>query len=145
MYTSSLPVFVSGQIGYISNSNKPAITFVNFDSFINLNSIVLSTGVYIINFTFSLSSNSVVFPSVIEKMWLGFGLGTTTNDLLIINKRLNFVTSNAIFHYFAESFFFTATTSTTVYLNAQIPSIDSSGSAARFFASNINISSLRIA
>ena len=144
MYTN-LPVFSSSQIGYISNASKANITFINFDSFINVNSIVLSPGVYIINFTFNLSSNSIIFPSVTERMWLGFGLGSTVNDLLIINKRLNFVTSNAIFHYFAESFFFTATTSTTVYANAQIPSIDSSGSASRFYITGQNISALRIA
>ena len=144
LYTN-LPVFTSSQIGYISNATKTNVTFVNFDSFININSIVLSPGVYIINFMFNLSSNSVVFPSVIEKLWLGFGLGITVNDLLIIIKRLSFVTSNAIFHYFAESFFFSATTSTTVYVDGQILSIDSSGSATRFFVTGQTINALRVA
>ena len=104
LYTT-LPVFISSQIGFTSNANKANTFVVSYDAFLNINSISLMAGVYIINFALQLTTNTATFPGPIEKGWLAVGLSSSINDLSFINKRMAFLTTNTTSFYIAESFF----------------------------------------
>ena len=91
------------------------MTVVSYDAFLNINSIALNPGVYIINFSFQLTTNTATFPGPIEKGWIATGLSSSINDLLYINKRMAFLIVNSSSFYVSEPFFFIANSAMTLF------------------------------
>ena len=143
-YANSLPNFVLNQVGNVPTATKANVAVVSYDAFLNINSIALNPGVYIINFSFQLSTNTVAIPGPIEKGWLAVGLSSSINDLSYINKRMAFITVNTSSFYVSESFFFVANSPMTLFNNIQLLGYESSGVSTRYFVYSQSMSALRV-
>ena len=144
---SVLPSFTSTQIGYINSITKSTNTsFVSYDSILNLTSISLTTGVYIIQYSnLQIALTSVTIGEVV-KGWLNIGFSLTSSDISIHPNKTYFYTSNISYHSLSNSFYYICSTSQTIYLNAQVLSNDSTGLGSKYFiSSNFTFSALRIA
>ena len=139
-----LPIFVSNQIGSVNTATRANVTVVSYDAILNVNSIVLTAGIYIINFSFKLSTNTATFPGPLEKGWLGVGLSSSINDLSFINKRMAFLTQNTTDFTISESFFIVANNTMTLFNNIQLLGYESSGLPTRFYINTQSISALRV-
>ena len=139
-----LPTFSSGQIGYVNNVTKSTNTsFVSYDSILNLTTLSLLTGIYIIQYS---NLQIALTSGTLGKGWLNLGFSLTSSDISIHTNKTYFYTSNISYHSLSNSFYHVASTSQTLYLNAQILSNDSSGLGSKYFiASNFIFSALRIA
>ena len=144
---SVLPSFTSSQIGYINSITKSTnTTFVSYDSILNLSSLSLTTGIYIIqysNLQIALTSSTI---GEISKGWLNLGFSISSSDISIHPNKSYFYTSNISYHSISNSFYYVANTAQTIYLNSQVLSNDSSGLGSKYFiASNFTFSVIRIA
>ena len=144
---SVLPSFTSSQIGYINSVTKSTNTiFVSYDSILNLSSISLTTGIYILQYSnLQIGLTSSTFGEF-SKGWVNIGFSNSSSDISIHANKSYFYTSNISYHSLSNSFYYTATTSQTIYYNSQVLSNDSSGLGSKYFtASNFTFSALRIA
>ena len=144
---SVLPSFTSSQIGYINSVTKSTNTsFVSYDSILNLSSLSLTIGIYIIqysNIQMGLTSSTI---GETVKGCLNLGFSLTVSDISIHPNKSYFYTSNISYHSISNSFYYVCSTAQTIYLNSQVLSNDSSGLGTKYFiASNFIFSALRIA
>ena len=144
---SVLPTFSSSQIGYINSITKSTnTTFVSYDSILNLSSISLTTGIYILQYSnLNIALNSSTLGEV-SKGWYNIGFSISSSDISIHPNKNYFYTSNISYHSISNSFYYVCSTAQTIYLNSQVLSNDSSGLGSKYFiASNFTFSALRIA
>ena len=120
----TLPVITSNrQIGFtLSSSNL--VTFNQIDNYFQLNSITIPIGIYIINYSINIATNSLSFPA--STLWIMYGLSTNlANTSLQSNKTLcsvRFSSSNN--HPISNSLYFVSTVAQTIYINVMVTSFD---------------------
>ena len=144
---SVLPTFSSGQIGYINSITKSTNTsFISYDTILNLSSISLTTGIYILQYSnLQIGLTSITLGDVV-KGWVNLGFSLSSSDISIHPNKTYFYTSNISYHSISNSFYYVASTAQTIYLNSQILSNDSTGLGSKYFiSSNFTFSALRIA
>ena len=130
---TTLPSFSTSQVGYINPITKTSnTTFVTWDSILNLSSLNLAVGVYLLQYTSNIALTSATIGAI-DKGWNSTGFSTTTADISICENKFYFYKSNISYYSVCTSYYYTCTTATTTYFNSQMISNDNSGSASKFF------------
>ena len=147
---TTVPIFNnSKQIGF-NNSilNTPVnLTTSVIDNYLNLSSLTLPVGIYMINYTITIACTNInATPSV---LWCTYGISTNVTSLnLQTNKHQASVKYGLSFNNsFSHSLFFISTNPQTIYTNLLITSFDNTNIATNItnYSSTVSISYLRIA